>query len=74
MTSVDDHLINSPDHQAAMAVRSMMTAISELCEMSSTGIGYEHVRANIDDLELSHARLALLLSALRVGHIQQAAE
>lgn len=61
--SVDDEA-SGKDHEVAMAVRSMMSAITDLCEMANDGIGYELIQGDIDDLELSHSRLGTLLDSL----------
>ena len=62
--STSDNFANSKDHEAAMAVRAMMGAITDLCEMANDGIGYELIQQNVDDLELSFARLGSLLDSL----------
>ena len=64
MTWEDDQNAAGKDHEVAMTVRAMMSAITDLCEMANDGIGYDLIRGDIDDLELSHARLGHLLDSL----------
>lgn len=61
---MDEFFAEGDDHKVALAVADMMRAISDLCEMASTGIGYELICGDLDDLELSHARLGQLLDSL----------
>ena len=65
MTSEDYQNSAGKDHEVAMTVRAMMSAITDLCEMAHDGIGYDLIRCDIDDLELSHARLGQLLDSLQ---------
>lgn len=65
MTIQDDILAQSKEHQTAMAVRSMMSAITDLCEIANDGIGYDLIQKDVADLELSHARLGHLLDSLQ---------
>ncbi len=72
--SIDDlDFALSKEHQISLAVQDMMRAISDLCDMASTGVGCALVRADIDDLELAHDRLGQLLTALRSSPLQQVA-
>lgn len=64
MSVEDDVFASDKDHEVAMAVRAMMSAITDLCEMANDGIGYELIQGDIDDLELSHAKLGHLLDSL----------
>lgn len=64
MTRQDDQFASGKDHEVAMTVRAMMSAITDLCEMANDGIGYELIQSDISDLELSHARLGSLLDSL----------
>lgn len=64
MSIQDDKFAAEPSHAVAITVLSMMSAISDLCEMASQGIGYDLIQSDIDDLELSHARLGQLLDSL----------
>jgi hypothetical protein len=65
MTIRDDHLASGKDHQVAMTVRAMMSAITDLCELANDGVGYELIQHDLADLELSHARLGHLLDSLQ---------
>lgn len=57
---------DSKEHQVAMAARSFMSGLSDLCDLAETREGSELVRRELGDLALSHARLGRLLRDLYV--------
>jgi hypothetical protein len=65
MSIQDDRFAAAKDHETAMTVRAMMSAITDLCELAKDDIGYDLIQSNIDDVELSHARLGQLLDNLQ---------
>jgi hypothetical protein len=57
-------------HRTAMAVHTMMGAVTELIALANDGHGYELVKSNVDELEITHAQLARLLNVLRFPILQ----
>jgi hypothetical protein len=58
------------EHRTAIAVHTMMGALTELIALANNGNGYKLVKSNVDDLEITHAQLARLLNVLRFPILQ----
>jgi hypothetical protein len=57
----DEQFSIGKDHEVAMAARSLISGLSDLCDLAETLEGRRLVRKEIGDLTLAHVRLGRLL-------------